>query len=278
MHLLLNGVTTRFKTAVLLTLVFGLMSGAKATTLYLNFVTGPSSDIFAVGTTTANFTPYGFTGMTTLQIQQAILAAVQQDFLGYPTVGADPSSPLPNGKQLDIDFLLASDPSNGDPEFYHLNIGGNTTGDTFLGQACFECIRNSLGGGPSVSNGAIIGSILVNNIAALAGLATTDAERINLLAGTVSHEAGHAVSLPHPPGAQANPGASTFSIMGTGAAPTNMPNGERVKDRAFAYSEMSQLMTALGTRDFDTVPEPSGLILMSSGLLLIGFRMRRARR
>jgi hypothetical protein len=253
---------------------------AQALTIGLDFVTGGTNDIFGVGTTTGTYATFGFTGMNTAQIHSAILTAVQVDYLGYPTVGANPSSPLANGKQLRIDFVLASHlgpPVSSDPEFYFVAIGNNTTGDGFLGQACLGCVRNAVGTGPNfgVANGAVVGSVLVNNIDDLASLASSDAQRINLLAGTVSHEIGHTLSLPHPFGALANPGASAFSLMATGAAPTNMPNGERVKDRAFAYSEFSQLIGAVGVRDVPTVvPEPATMLLFSTGVAAMVGRAR----
>jgi hypothetical protein len=264
--------------AFLLTTAAGLAPKAQAATIFLDFVSGPSFDIFGTGTTTADFSPYSFSSMTTSQIHTSILQAVQLDFLGYPDLGGDASSPLPIGRRLDIDFLLAGTFS-ADPEYYYVNIGNNTTADGFLGAACFTCVRNALGGGPNfgVATGDIVGSILVNNIAGLAGLATTNAQRINLLAGTVSHEIGHALSLDHE-GVAANPGESIYSLLGTGASPVNMPNAERVKDRAFSYDQFSQLIDAVGTRDVEAVPEPGEWALVSSGLILVfGLRARRSR-
>jgi hypothetical protein len=250
---------------------------AQAATIFLDFVGAPTTDIFGVGTTTADFSPYSFAAMTTSQIHTSILEAVQLDYIGYPNFSGDASSPLPDGKRLDVDFLLAGSFS-ADPEYYFFNIGNNTTGNSFLGQACFTCVRNASGSGPSgAATGDIVGSILVNNIAALAAAATTDTQRINLLAGTVSHEIGHALSLEHL-GIAANPGESAYSLMGTGAAPISMPNAERLKDRAFAYTQFSQLIDAVGTRDMEAVPEPGEWALFSSGLLLVfGLRTRRSR-
>jgi hypothetical protein len=106
--------------AIGLTLGVGLTVGAPrpglTLTFELDFVSGPTTDIFGVGTTIANFTPYGF-GLNLTQIQQAALAAVDNDFLGYPTVGADANSPLPNGRQLNVNFEVTTGltvPLNGD--------------------------------------------------------------------------------------------------------------------------------------------------------------------
>ncbi len=244
---------------------------AEALTITLDFVTGATTDALGVGTIAADYTAFGFTSMSTAQIQSAILSAVVTDYLGFPTVVADALSPLPANKQLNINFTQGSNnttpPGNGDSAYFYVAIGKKANvGDTFLGQACDSCVRTSAGAGPTgVPNGATVGSILVDNIAALAGLASTDAQRINLLAETVAHEIGHSLSLIHPNGALANPGASAYSVMGTGAGPTNMPNGERVLDRAFAYSEFSQLIGAVGLRDVAT-PEPASWLLFAVGL------------
>jgi hypothetical protein len=278
----------RFGSAAIgLTLGVGLTVGTPrpghTLTFELDFVSGPTTDINGVGTTTANFAPYGF-GLNLAQIQAAALAAVNNDYLGYPTVGANASSPLPNNKELNIKFEVTNAltvPVNGDPEYYYVAIGTNTTGNGFFGQACLGCVRIAPLTGPNgVANHSIVGSILTNNIASLAGLASTDAERINLLVGTTSHEIGHTLSLIHPPGPEANPGASIYSLMATGAAPTNMPDMERIKDRAFSYSEFGTLINSVGVRD---VPGPiagagfPGIILAAGGLFT-WWRNRRSRK
>lgn len=250
---------------------------ASALTIGLDFVTGPTTDIFGVGTTTADYSGFGYTGMTTAQIQQSILDSVIMDYLGYPTMAADPLSPLAAGKALNINFVLSTStlpPSNGDSEYYFLAIGNKTTSISSLGQACLACVRTATGGGAIIPVGSIVGSILVDNILGLAGLATTNAQRTNLLAGTVSHEAGHALSLDHSLSALANPGESGYDLLATGAAPTFMPNGERVMDRAFGYSQFGLLITAVGTADTSEVPEPAPMWLSGIGLLVLAARRR----
>lgn len=254
---------------------------AEALTISLDFVTGATTDIFSVGTTTANYAAYGFSSMSTAQIQTALLAAVTSDYLGFPTTGANALSNLPNGKQLNINFVMGnstSAPTNGDTEYYFVAIGNVTTGNTFLGQACYQCVRKPVLTGPNfgLTNGSLVGSILVDNISGLAGLAGSDAQRINLLAGTISHEIGHSLGLDHPLSALANPGGSIYSIMATGAAPTSMPNGQRVLDRDFAFSEFDLLISSVGIRDAESVPEPNTMLLFAGAMLVLGhIRARR---
>jgi hypothetical protein len=254
---------------------------AEALTINLDFVAGATTDWLGVGTTAADFSTFGFTSLSTAQIQDAVLAAVVADYLAYPTINTDPLSPLPAGKELNINFIKGADnvtaPANGDSQYFYVAIGTRVSvGDSFLGQACLSCVRNAAGAGPTgVANGTTVGSILVDNIAALSSLATTDRERINLLAGTVSHEIGHTLSLDHPNGALANPGDSIYSLMATGAPPTNMPNDQRVLEREFAYSEFDQLIDAVGLRDAVATPEPASWLLLVFGA---GMAARAARR
>lgn len=253
---------------------------AQALTIVLNFVNTPTTDINGVRTTPETFASWGFTGLLSLDaIRNATLAAVQVDYLAYPTVGQNALSPLPVGKQLDIDFVWSNGltgPSNADPDYFYVDIGDANPNQGFLGQACLDCVRNSAGNA-SQPAGAIVGSILSDSIAALLNLATNDSQRINLLAGTVSHEIGHSLTLRHPNGALANPGASAYSLMGTGASPTLMPSSERVKDRAFAYTEFASLIQSIGLRDVTPIPEPGAAWLLALGLGVVALRAKAQR-
>jgi len=253
---------------------------AQALTIVLNFVAAPTTDLFNVGTLPETFASWGFTSLNLAGIRAATLSAVNTDYLGYPTAAANASSPLPVGKELNINFSFSNGltgPGNADSEWYYVAIGDAQPNQGFLGQACLGCVRNSAGVS-TTANGAIVGSVLTDTIAGLLSLATSDQQRINLLAGTVAHEIGHTLTLVHPAGALANPGASPYSIMGTGASPTNMPNAERVKDRSFAYTEFSQLITSVGLRNVTAVPEPGTYLLMVMGVAAIVLRSRKARR
>ena len=127
---------------IALALFLALAPLAQATTMFLDFVTSNTTDNFNVQTTPANLaTEFGFTGLNNAQIQFALLGAVRNDYLGYPTVGANPSSTLPNGQQLNVNILLAGT-STSDTSFFFVDIGDNSTAN-FLGQACLACVAGS---------------------------------------------------------------------------------------------------------------------------------------
>ncbi|WDE09919.1 PEP-CTERM sorting domain-containing protein [Thalassomonas haliotis] len=257
---------------VFLTLLVMLMSvkPVKASTIILDFTSNPSTNIFGVSTNAFDSSPFGFTGLSHSQVIESIFDTVVDDFFGYMY----PS--LPPGKELDLDFeigAIGSGPLSGDSDYSYFKIGEDYLNQTgALGHACLSC---ALTDNFSYSAGAVVGSIFTDNLLGLAQLALTDEDRINLIAGTTSHEIGHALSLPHPTSAEANPGESRFGLMGTGASPTSMPNGERILDRAFSYSNFEQLISAVGLRDIIVdVPEPGTVMLMLLSLTLLASRRK----
>ena len=283
--------------ALALGLTLGMQRPALALTFMLDFVTSPtidsslvSEDIFGAQTNVTYFGGFGFSGMSYSDVRAATLEAVANDYLDYPSIGENAYSPLPNGKQLNINFEMSLGqiaPSNNDSEYYFMAIGNFLPSYwvptmSALGQACYACVRDAAGNGPnySVPNGSIVGSIFTNNIASLAYLAGTNAQRIDLIAGTIAHEIGHTLTLDHPNGQLSNPGASSYSLMATGAYPTYMPNAERVQDRAFSYSEFNQLIKAVGTRDVPVtpVPEADSYAMLLAGLLVLAMATWRKNR
>lgn len=268
-----NSKITTNKILSLLLLIIAMafiMPKAKATTIILDFSSNPSSDIYGATTGAFDETLYGFTTMNYAAVINNVYLAITRDFLGYSYAN------LPTGKELDIDFEIGSigtGPTNGDTDYSYFQLGNVTSGESYFGHACLGCALTT--------SGYVVGSIFTNNIARLAGLATNDAQLINLIAGTTSHEIGHALSLPHPSGPELNPGDSTYGLMGTGASPTSMPNSERVLDRAFSNSNFDTLIAAVGLRDIavtepeQSIPEPSTIFLFLSAVIMVSVQRKK---
>ena len=242
-----------------------------------------ATDIFGQETGAFDHSTYGFTGMNNADVQLAVLTAVTDHFLSYPTVSQDPNSPLPDGFELDWNFeigTVGNGPSNGDTEYYYIKIGtglsgSNATNQNVFGAACLSCVRNAAGNGPNfgVQTGDIVGAVWTDHIDNIANLASNNSQLVNLIAGTTSHEIGHTFSLEHAGAQDDNPGQSAWGVMGSGA--TSMPNNQRVLDREFTYNKFGQLIGAIGLRS-SPIPEPSTFVLMVFGsCALIGVRRRK---
>lgn len=261
------------------------LGAAQATTILLDFDSVSKTDAFGEETGTFDESPFGFTGLSNGDIQQAVLTRIDAHFHSYPSVIDDISSPLPQDMELDIDFEIGfygSAPINGDSEYYMLSVGTglsgtNATNGGIYGAACLDCVRDGSGGANiyNVPMGTGIGSIWTDHIASSAYLASSNEDLVNLIAGTISHEIGHSLSLLHQGAQSANPGDSAWGLMGSGA--TSMPNSQRVLDREFTYANMSNLITSVGLRqvaDSVDVSQPATWLLLLTALLAGPFRSR----
>lgn len=244
---------------------------ANALLIKLDFSTSGSTDMW--GNTTNNFDVNQASGLNESfsTVSNAILTAVKEDYYStsYSFIGAN--------QQLDIDFMIAdvgTDVSAIDAEHYTMQIGSRVGGpNNGLGVACYYCVANG-----SVLPNTIFGSVFSNNIfnwlLPTAGGSWDLNEAINAIAGTLSHEIAHGLGLAHPSGPESNPGESIYGIMATGAAPSSMPNSERLKNRAFSDDNMALLARNIGLRTIKVpIPEPTSFALFASALLLI-FRIR----
>lgn len=206
-----------------------------------------TSDIFGTEVTDFNINSYGFAPTDFNLVTNSVLDKVESHFYNIPTesnyFGAT-TSPIPDGKELDIDFEIgeinAFTPSNRDSDYYFLQIGSAVSDEvTSLGQAALNAARNSSGSVIPFYQRQVIGSVFTDNINKMGGLgdalksgnleATT-----NAIAGTLSHEIGHALSLNHVYKGQSETFGNVPPLLGTGAL--DLPNKDRIIDRAFSFS------------------------------------------
>lgn len=274
-----------------------LAASASALTIILDFnepAQANTTDIFGNVVQTFDVTSFGFVEADRAMIQNAIFNAVVTDYRGIFTDAQNALSPLPDGFELDIDFEIGDfgvAPSNGDTEFYYTQIGTRVSGPhNGLGVAGTNSARDAAGN-PHAINGRMVGSIFANNINGLSGVGTQLSSGLispttHAIAGTLSHEIGHAVSLAHLNVAASLTPSGLNPLMGTGAI--DLPNAARIVDREFAISgfnaqaggaaqaHIAQLMGSIGTRALGVaVPEPSTALPL---LLLMGLMaLRRIR-
>jgi Ca2+-binding RTX toxin-like protein len=229
-------------------------------------------------------TPFGFQASEFDAVTQAILDTVNQQYLAIPTSDIDARSPIPQDMQLDIEFVIGdvgTAPSNGAAEFYYVTIGTDLSGTAPLGVAFLNSIRNAAGN-PSggFNSGDPVGTIYSDNIQGIGGLTPSNALTsgdlfftTNALAGTTSHEIGHALSLLHLNNQGAVTPTGVSPIMGTGAI--DLPNQQRILTREFAYSgqnnqaggatqmHVQQLVGALGLRAAPVTSQSPGVGFLS---------------
>ncbi len=229
-------------------------------------------------------TPFGFQASQFDTVTQAILDTVNQHYLAIPTTDIDGRSPIPQDMQLDIEFVIGdvgTAPSNGATEFYYVTIGSDLSGTAPLGTAFVSSIRNSAGNpNGGFNSGDAVGATYSDNVQGLGGLTPSNALTsgdlfftANAIAGTTSHEIGHAVSLLHLNTAGAVTPTGAGPVMGTGAIDT--PNQARILTREFAFSgqnaqngnatqmHVQQLVGALGLRDAPVTSQSPGVGLLT---------------
>lgn len=278
----------------------GSLNTTPTLTYVLDFVDPGQSitDPFFGGTLAPfDVTGFGFAGSDYDLVTNAVLDSVRTHYYGIPTVSQDNRSPMPDGQELDISFVLGdvgSAPSIGATEYYYAAIGQNGAAPAgILGIAFGSAVRDAAGNGPApgFASGDLTTVIYSDAINGIGGLTPADVVNLpnlppnweydvpgagggsaladaltsgnltftrNALAGTISHEIGHTLSLSHADVAGSVTPSGVAPIMGTGAI--DMPAQARITAREFSYSafdsqsggapvfHVQQLMSALGTR------------------------------
>ncbi|MEM7315777.1 MAG: hypothetical protein AAF497_21785, partial [Planctomycetota bacterium] len=197
---------------------------------------GVTTDGIGNQVSTFNVAGYGFSSGDFDLVASSVLAKVQEHY-------HDITVNLPSGEQLDIEFELGdigTPPINGSNDYYYMQIGSRVASGGPLGQASLNSIRDS-SGNPGAAVGSVVGSVFTDNINGLSSLTPSNALTsgnleftTNAIAGTTSHEIGHALSLLHIDKSGTITPGGLPPIMGTGAI--DLPNQDRILDRNFSLS------------------------------------------
>ena len=278
----------------------GAVNTTPTLTYVLDFVEPGQSitDPFFGGTMAPfDVTGFGFAGSDFDLVTNAVLDSVRDIYYGIPTVSNDSRSSMPDGQELDINFVIGdvgTAPSIGATEYYYSAIGENGTAPAgILGIAFGSVVRDAAGNGPNLgtASGDLTNVVYSDSINGMGGLNPADLDSLpplppnvhadvpvlgggnaftdaltsgnltftrNAIAGTLSHEIAHTLSLLHVNVAGSVTPTGAGPVMGTGAL--DMNNQLRIAPREFSYSgfdgengnapvfHVDQLISALGTR------------------------------
>lgn len=128
-----------------------------------------------------DLTGFGFTPGDFDLVTNSVLNRVTQQFQQIPTVGANPLSPIPDGQQLAIDFVIGDTgvaPTNGATEFFVAAIGENPAATNgLLGLGALAGVRDANGNGPNFGfvSGDITATIYSDGISGIGTIPTSTA-------------------------------------------------------------------------------------------------------
>lgn len=295
--------TSTAKINALFNTVRGSSAGTPASfTVVLDFIDPGQAgfvDLFGETLNPFDVTNYGFGAAQYDIVTNAVLDTVRNYFRQIPTATQDARSSIPDGMELDIDFIIGDNgvaPSNGATEYYVMNIGDTTAGSTAAGGlAILGAMRDASGNGPNfVVNGDDTGTVYADTLTTFGPLTPANAFDIRaqslsdapahaaaaLTSGNltftrralglvVSHEIGHNLSLEHVDDTGAVTPTGANPIMGTPAPPYLLPIQTLIEPAEFAFSA-THLAEGPGdtTRqqfDIDQLAAAVGLRAASSG-------------
>jgi len=138
-----------------------------------------ATDLFGINMGMFDVAGFGFAPTEFDMVTAEVLDQVRSYYYSIPTTGADSRSPIPDGQQLAVDFVvgdIGSIPSNGATEYYTVFIGDALSAGAPLGLARLSAARDAAGNGPNggFTTGDQITSIYSNNINGLGGLNPAD--------------------------------------------------------------------------------------------------------
>ena len=139
-----------------------------------------ATDLFGINMGMFDVAGFGFAPTEFDMVTAEVLDQVRSYYYSIPTTGADSRSPIPDGQQLAVDFVvgdIGSIPSNGATEYYTVFIGDALSAGAPLGHGPLKRgSRRCMGNGPNggFTTGDQITSIYSNNINGLGGLNPAD--------------------------------------------------------------------------------------------------------
>ncbi len=254
--------------------LFNTITGGTSTTpasltIVLDFIDPGQAgfvDLFGETLNPFDVTNYGFGAASYDVVTNAVLDTVRNYYRQIPTVTQDARSSIPDGMELDIDFIIGDNgvaPSNGATEYYVMNIGDTTAGSTAAGGlAILSAVRDATGVGPNfVVNGDDTGTVYADTLTTFGPLSPANAYDVRaqslsdapahaasaLTSGNltftrralglvVSHEIGHNLSLEHVDDTGAITPNGGNPIMGTPAAPFLLPIQTLIEPAEFSFS------------------------------------------
>lgn len=264
-------------------------SSVPGLTIVLDFIDpgqAPVTDIFGVQINPFDVTNYGFAPADFDAVTNAVLATVQGHYGNIPNVTQDSRSPIPDGMELNIDFVIGENgaaPSNGATEFYVVNIG-DSNGAAGGGIANnIGNVRDATGVGPNPDlfgnptvNGDDVAQVYADSLTTFGPLTPANAFDPDILpqplgdapayAATAltsgnltftrralglvtSHEIGHTLSLRHVDDAGAITPNGNTPLMGTPAFPFLLPIQTLIEPAEFAF-EATHLSEGAGDPQF----------------------------
>lgn len=260
-------------------------SSAQSLTIVIDFNSPNQPTTRSIGgnvVDTFDVVAFGFQEQERDFVEERVYRRVVDQYFGIPTQSEDPLSPIPSGRQLDLDIVVgdigASAP-NGDADYFFIQVGSGVSGPHINGRgvAGIGLVRDMDGSPhPSFGLGGVFGAVFTDTVAEISGLVPADALTSGMisfvefaLGDLIAHEIAHGLSLRHLDWLSTDvtlTGATPLMASGT----ENMPFSEYITDRAWDYASLNQLVGAVGLQPIRPIPEPATWVMVALGLVVLG--------